>query len=102
VATSASTKSVFAVGYGSLGTFSNGFTELVSVPPSTYQDHRGRATGDAVVRHAGDQSDQESRSAGHRAATSLTAMDSTTCASFLPHNDPDASLASYRDTVACQ
>jgi hypothetical protein len=34
------------------------------------------AGGDAVVRgEAGDQTDQESRSAGHRAAASLTVMD---------------------------
>ena len=43
----------------------------------------------------GDQTDQESRSAGHGAATSLTAMDIT----ILPHDDPDASLAFYRDTL---
>jgi hypothetical protein len=29
----------------------------------------------------------------------MTAMDITTHASFLPHNDPDASLAFYRDTL---
>jgi len=32
-----------------------------------------------------------------RAATSLTAMDITIHASLLPHDDPDASLAFYRD-----
>jgi catechol 2,3-dioxygenase-like lactoylglutathione lyase family enzyme len=32
-----------------------------------------------------------------RDATSLTSMDITIHASFLPHNDPDASLAFYRD-----
>ena len=47
----------------------------------------------------GDQTDQESRSAGHRAATSLTAMDITIHSTFPPHNDPDASLAFYRDTL---
>ncbi len=42
-----------------------------------------RDGGDAVVRHeAGDQTDQESRSAGHGAATSLTDMDITI------HNTP--------------
>ena len=45
----------------------------------------------------GDQTDQESRSAGHGAAPSVTAMDITMHASFLPH--PDASLAFYRDTL---
>ena len=38
----------------------------------------------------GDQTDQESRSAGPRAAPSVTAMDITIHSSFLPHNDPDA------------
>src|ERR1019366_5147035 len=59
-----------------------------------------RDGGDAVVRgEAGDQTDQESRSAGHRAAARVTAMDITIHASLLPHNDPDASLAFYRDTL---
>ena len=46
-----------------------------------------------------DQTGQESRSASHGAATSLIAMDITIHASFLPHDDPDASLAFYRDTL---
>jgi predicted enzyme related to lactoylglutathione lyase len=50
-------------------------------------------------REAGDKTDQESRSTGHEAATSLTAMDLTIHSSFLPHHDPDASLAFYRDTL---
>ena len=59
-----------------------------------------RDGGDAVVRgETGDQTGQESRSAGHRAAASLTVMDITIHASFLPHDDPDASLAFYRDTL---
>ena len=59
-----------------------------------------RDGGDAVVRgETGDQTDQESRSAGHRAAPSVTAMDITIHATFLPHDDPDASLAFYRDTL---
>jgi catechol 2,3-dioxygenase-like lactoylglutathione lyase family enzyme len=59
-----------------------------------------RDGGDAVVRgQAGDQTDQESRSEGHSAPRSLTAMDITIHASFLPHTDPDASLAFYRDTL---
>jgi hypothetical protein len=41
-----------------------------------------RDGGDAVVRgETGDQTDQESRSAGHRAAPSLTVMDITTTTS---------------------
>jgi len=54
--------------------------------------------GDAVVRgETGDQTDRESRSAGHRAAPIMTVMDITIHASFLPHDHPDASLAFYRD-----
>jgi hypothetical protein len=59
-----------------------------------------RDGGDAVVRReTGDQTDQESRSAGHRAAASVTAMDITIHGTFLPQDDPDASLAFYRDTL---
>jgi catechol 2,3-dioxygenase-like lactoylglutathione lyase family enzyme len=47
----------------------------------------------------GDETDQESRSAGHRAAASLTAMDITIYQTYLPHDDPDAALAFYRDTL---
>ncbi len=47
----------------------------------------------------GDQTDQESRSPGPRHATSVTAMDITIHTSFLPHDDPDAALAFYRDTL---
>src|SRR5438094_10138652 len=57
-----------------------------------------RDGGDAAVRgETGDQTDQESRSAGHGAATRMTAMDITVHWTFLPHDDPDASLAFYRD-----
>jgi AraC-like DNA-binding protein len=94
------TEACFAVGRSSLGTFSSGFTELVGVPPSTYRRHAARDSGAAVVR--GEQvtkPDQESRSAGHRAATSLTAMEITSHGTLLPHDDPDASLAFYRDTL---
>ena len=34
----------FEVGYGSLGTFSSRFTELVGMPPSTYRRRATRAT----------------------------------------------------------
>jgi uncharacterized glyoxalase superfamily protein PhnB len=46
-----------------------------------------------------DQTDQESRSTGGPAAASMTAMDITIQSSFLPHTDPDTSLAFYRDTL---
>jgi hypothetical protein len=56
--------------------------------------------GDTVLRgRTGDQADQESRSAGPRAAPRLTAMAIMIHASFLPHGDPDASLAFHRDTL---
>jgi AraC-like DNA-binding protein len=38
------TEVCFAVGCGSLGTFSTRFTELVGVPPSVYRHHEARAT----------------------------------------------------------
>jgi len=47
----------------------------------------------------GDQTDQESRSTGHGTTRSVTAMDITIHASFLPQDDPDAALAFYRDTL---
>src|SRR5690348_4711847 len=51
-------------------------------------------------RRALGQAGQESRSAGHRDATSLITMDDITIhATFLPHDDPDASLAFYRDVL---
>ncbi len=43
--------------------------------------------------------DQESRSTGHRAANNVLVMDITVHQTFLPHDDPDASLAFYRDTL---
>ncbi len=59
-----------------------------------------RDGGDATVYgETSGQIDQESRSAGHGAAPSLTAMDITIHTSFLPHDDPDASLAFYRDAL---
>ncbi len=62
------TEVCFEVGCSSLGTFSTRFTELVGVPPSAYRRQRGaRDRGDAAVRgEAGDQTDQESRSAGRK------------------------------------
>ena len=60
------TEVCFAVGCSSLGTFSTRFTELVGVPPSVYRRPGGaRDRGNAAVRRkTGDQTDQESRSAG--------------------------------------
>jgi len=53
--------------------------------------------GDAVVHgETGDQTDQESRSAGPRAAASVITMDITIHGTFLPRDDPDAFLAFCR------
>jgi uncharacterized glyoxalase superfamily protein PhnB len=52
------------------------------------------------VRHeTSDQTDQESRSVSHRAAPTVIAMNMTINASFLPHEDPEDSLAFYRDAL---
>src|SRR4029450_13585419 len=60
----------------------------------------GRDGGDAAVRsETGHETGQESRSAGHGALPSMTAMDITIYQTLLPHEDPDASLAFYRDTL---
>jgi hypothetical protein len=76
------TEACFAVGCSSLGTSSR-FTERVGMPPSTYPGPGGaRDGGDAAVGgQTGDQTDQESRSTGHPAAVSVTAMDLTTTTS---------------------
>jgi catechol 2,3-dioxygenase-like lactoylglutathione lyase family enzyme len=59
-----------------------------------------RDGGDATVcGETGGQIDQESRSAGHGGAPSMIVMDITIHTSFLPHDDPDASLAFYRDAL---
>src|SRR5438093_3700284 len=64
----------------------------------------GRDGRDATVRReTSDQTGQESRSEGRRAAASLIVMsDITIHASFLPHDDPEASVAFYRDTLGFQ
>src|SRR5213078_3322128 len=65
----------------------------------------GRDGRDPAMRgEAGDETGQESRSAGRRAPTSLTDMntDITIHASMLPHDDPEASIAFYRDTLGFQ
>ncbi len=69
------------------------------MPPSIYRRHAARATAGIpfVRRETGEQTDQESRSADPRSAARTTAMDITIHGTFLPHDDPDASLAFYRD-----
>ena len=95
------TEICFAVGCSSLGTFSTRFTELVGVSPSTYRDQTAHVDSGTPVVHgeAGDQTGQESRSARRHAAPSVTAMDITIHSSMLPHDDPEASLAFYRDIL---
>jgi catechol 2,3-dioxygenase-like lactoylglutathione lyase family enzyme len=46
-----------------------------------------------------EQTGQESRSTADPAARSVTAMDITIHNTFLPHDDPEASLAFYRDVL---
>src|SRR6185369_626515 len=59
-----------------------------------------RVGGDDLVRgQAGDSTGQESRSADLGIPPSVMAMDITIHSSFLPHTDPDASLAFYRDVL---
>jgi hypothetical protein len=48
---------------------------------------------------AGHQTGQESRSTRGHAAPTVTVMDISIHSSFLPHDDPEASLAFYRDTL---
>jgi catechol 2,3-dioxygenase-like lactoylglutathione lyase family enzyme len=56
--------------------------------------------GQAALRgETGDETGQDSRSAGRRPAASVTVMGITIHATVLPHDDPDASLAFYRDIL---
>ena len=96
------TEVCFAVGCSSLGTFSTRFTELVGVPPSVYRRQAARATAGMPPCVA----KQVTRPIRNREApvaephASMTAMDITISPRrFLPHDDPDASLAFYRDTL---
>jgi AraC-like DNA-binding protein len=59
------TEVCFAVGCSSLGTFSTRFTELVGMPQRLPAPRGRRHRGDALMRgKTGDQTGQESRSAG--------------------------------------
>ena len=95
------TEVCFAVGCSSLGTFSTRFTELVGVPPSVYRQPGGAATAGmpACVAKQVTRPIRNREAAGRRAAPSVTAMDITIHSTFLPHDDPDAALAFYRDTL---
>ena len=95
------TEVCFEVGCSSLGTFSTRFTELVGMPPSTYRRHEAGATAGMppCVAKQVTRPIRNREAPVSRAAPSVTAMDITIHASFLPHDDPDASLAFYRDTL---
>jgi uncharacterized glyoxalase superfamily protein PhnB len=69
---------------------------MLRADPAVDDQHLAAAT---ARRGTGDQTDQESRSAAQRGAASVTAMDITIHASFLAHDDPEAALAFYRDTL---
>jgi AraC-like DNA-binding protein/catechol 2,3-dioxygenase-like lactoylglutathione lyase family enzyme len=75
------TEVCFEVGCSSLGTFSTRFTELVGVPPSGSRDRSGI----------------EKRRC--RAAPNVPDMDISIFSAMLPHEDPEASVAFYRDTL---
>lgn len=59
----------------------------------------GGATGGPADGVADGRIGQDSRSEGRATLRSLTVMDITIHTSALPHDDPDASLAFYRDTL---
>ena len=95
------TEVCFAVGCSSLGTFSTRFTELVGVPPSTYRQQSTGATSGIppcvakqVTRPV---RNREAPAAGQR--PTVTSMDISIHSTMLPHDDPEASLAFYRDTL---
>ena len=95
------TEVCFEVGCSSLGTFSTRFTELVGVPPSVYRRQAARATAGmpSCVAKQVTRPIRNREAPAPRAAPRVTGMDITIHSSFLPHNDPDASLAFYRDTL---
>ena len=73
--------------------------DLVAARSTLTGEHLAAYVGTSPTALADDQTDQESRSAGRGAAASVTAMDITIHATFLPHDDPEASLAFYRDVL---
>ena len=95
------TEVCFAVGCSSLGTFSTRFTELVGVPPSVYRREATRSTAGmpACVAKQVTRPIRNREASGRRAAPSVNGMTLTIHSSFLPHTDPDASLAFFRDTL---
>jgi hypothetical protein len=86
------TEVCFEVGCSSLGTFQHSLHRVGRNAAQHLPAPCGaRDGGDAAVRgQTGDQTDQESRSAGRRGTASLTAMDITIHASFLAQDGRDA------------
>jgi len=70
------TEVCFAVGCGSLGTFSTRFTELVGVPPSVYRRRAARATAGmpSCVAKQVTRPVRNQKSTGRRAANCVMAM----------------------------
>ena len=95
------TEVCFVVGCSSLGTFSTRFTELVGVPPSTYrrQAADARAGMPACVAKQVTRPVRNREAPRPRATSSVTPMDITINSAFLPHDNPEDSLAFYRDTL---
>ena len=90
-----------AAGCSLLGTFSTRFSELVGMLPSTYRRQSAGATAGLPPCLA----KQVTRPIRNREAPradlhfSMTVMDVTIHASFLPHDDPEASVAFFRDAL---
>ena len=95
------TEVCFAVGCSSLGTFSTRFTELVGMSPSAYRREAAQATAGlpSCLARVVTRPVRNREARGHGPAVGVTAMDINIHASFLPHTDPDASLAFYRDLL---
>ena len=95
------TEVCFAVGCSSLGTFSTRFTELVGMPPSTYREQTAGVTEGmpSCVEKQVTRPIRNREAPVTAAAPNVSLMDITIHSSFLPHEDPEESLAFYRDTL---
>ena len=104
------TEVCFAVGCSSLGTFSTRFTELVGVSPSVYRRQSAQATAGLPACVSKQVSRPiRNREASPKSPPRLTVIPSPLHefddmnirihSTFLPHSDPEASLAFYRDIL---
>ena len=91
----------FAVGCSSLGTFSSRFADLVGMPPSTYRRKAANGTAGipSCVAKQVSRPVRNREALARRAPFSLILMDLTIYSTFLPHDDPEESLAFYRDVL---